>query len=83
MHVGIDTVKLGGKHFETHVTAGQSVRRGDLLISFDPQAIRAAGYPLTTPMTVCNTDEYGEIRLLAEGTVWAGDPILEILPGEE
>ncbi|MBQ8647957.1 MAG: PTS glucose transporter subunit IIA, partial [Oscillospiraceae bacterium] len=78
MHIGIDTVKLGGKHFESHVAAGQAVHRGDLLITFDPQAIREAGYPLVTPMTVCNSDEYAQVRLLAEGELCAGAPVLEI-----
>ncbi|MFR6495632.1 MAG: glucose PTS transporter subunit IIA, partial [Ruminococcus sp.] len=58
MHIGIDTVKLEGKYFEAHVTDGQQVKKGDLLVSFDMEAITAAGYKLTTPLLVCNADDY-------------------------
>ena len=57
LHIGIDTVKLGGKYFESHVEAGQQVRRGDLLVTFDMEKIRRAGYKLTTPMIVGNTED--------------------------
>lgn len=58
LHIGIDTVKLGGAHFEAHVEDGQQVKKGDLLVSFDMEAIKAAGYKLTTPLIICNTDDY-------------------------
>ena len=57
---------------------GQKVKKGDLLISFDIDAIKAEGYPVTTPMAVCNTDDYAEIQALASGTVKAGADILKI-----
>ena len=69
LHIGIDTVKLGGKHFEAHVAPEQTVKKGDLLVSFDMAAIKAAGYPLTTPMIICNTDDYASINTLATGSV--------------
>ena len=69
LHIGIDTVKLGGKHFEAHVAPEQTVKKGDLLVSFDMDAIKAAGYPLTTPMIICNTDDYASINTLATGSV--------------
>ena len=78
LHIGIDTIKLGGQHFEPHVQEGQQVKKGDLLISFDMEAIKAAGYPLTTPMAVCNTDDYAAISPLASGTVRAGEDLLKI-----
>ncbi len=78
LHIGIDTVKLNGQYFETHVTKGQEVRKGDLLISFDPEGIRQAGYETTTPVIICNTEEYGAVNVVATGTVSAGQPILEI-----
>lgn len=78
LHIGIDTVKLGGQYFESHIADGQKVRRGDLLISFDIDRIRAAGYKVTTPMIICNTDEYSSITPLAEGSISAGDKILEV-----
>ena len=78
MHIGIDTVKLGGKHFKAHVAPEQKVKKGDLLVSFDMEAIRAEGYPLTTPMIVCNTDDYASISVLASGTAANGTDLLNI-----
>ena len=78
MHIGIDTVKLGGKHFTAHVSPEQSVKKGDLLVSFDMEAIRAEGYPLTTPMLVCNSDDYAAVDTVAKGSVKAGAALLEV-----
>ena len=78
LHIGINTVQLGGKHFEVHVNADQTVKRGDLLVSFDMDAIREAGYLCTTPMIVCNTDDYQSITTLSSGEIKAGRGLLEI-----
>ncbi|MGN1031806.1 MAG: glucose PTS transporter subunit IIA, partial [Butyricicoccaceae bacterium] len=78
LHIGIDTVKLGGKHFEAHVEPEQHVKKGDLLVSFDMEAIKAEGYPLTTPMIVCNTEDYSAVKPLVTGTVKAGQNLLEV-----
>ncbi|WP_380178116.1 PTS beta-glucoside transporter subunit IIABC [Kalamiella sp. sgz302252] len=61
IHIGVDTVKLNGKHFTVHVSQNQPVRRGDLLIEFDIAAIREAGYDLTTPVIVSNSDDYLDV----------------------
>ena len=78
LHIGINTVELGGKHFEAHVQVGQKVRKGDLLISFDMDAVKAAGYLCTTPMIICNTEDYQSVTPSAEGSVQAGTDLLEI-----
>ncbi|MBQ8620714.1 MAG: PTS transporter subunit EIIC [Oscillospiraceae bacterium] len=78
MHIGIDTVKLGGKHFEAHVAPDQKVKKGDLLVSFDMDAIKAEGYPLTTPLIVCNTDDYAAVKTLSSGTVENGADLLQV-----
>ena len=78
LHIGIDTVKLGGQHFTAHVKTGQKVKKGDLLISFDLDAIKAAGYLCTTPMIVCNTDDYAAVKTLAAGTVVPGQDLLQV-----
>ena len=78
LHVGIDTVKLAGQHFTVGVSAGQKVKQGDLLLTFEMDAIKAAGYLCTTPMIVCNTDDYQSIRPLATGPIKAGQKLLEI-----
>ena len=76
--IGINTVELGGKHFKAHVAVDQKVKKGDLLISFDIDAIKAAGYLCTTPMIVCNTDDYQSVTPKAQGQIQAGAPLLEI-----
>ena len=78
LHIGIDTVKLDGKFFEAHVSDDQEVKKGDLLISFDIAEIKKAGYKVTTPMIICNTDDYNSIETTATGNISAGDKILEI-----
>lgn len=78
LHIGIDTVKLGGKFFEAHVSDGQEVKKGDLLISFDMENIKAAGYKVTTPLIIGNTDDYAAVEPVAEGAVSAGDRVLTI-----
>ena len=67
IHVGVDTVKLGGMHFTAHVAQGDTVKKGQLLIEFDPVAIRAAGYETTTPILVTNAADYGTITLASDG----------------
>lgn len=54
MHIGMDTVELDGKHFEPKVAKGDTVKRGDIIAEFDIPAIKAAGYPLATPMVITN-----------------------------
>ncbi len=78
LHIGIDTVKLGGKHFESHVSDGQEIKRGDLLITFDIEAIKAEGYKVTTPLIIGNTDDYSAIAAAAQGKISAGSKILKI-----
>lgn len=78
MHIGIDTVKLGGKHFTYLVKEGDKVKKGQPLIRFELDAIKAEGYPVTTPLIVCNTDEYAAVTPKASGTVKQGDALLEL-----
>lgn len=78
MHIGVDTVKLGGKYFRTHVEAGEKVRKGDLLISFDCKKIKEAGYKLTTPMVICNSDDFENLEFNATGRVFLGQKIGEV-----
>lgn len=77
IHIGLDTVKLEGKHFQAHVAQGDHVNAGDLLIEFDPAAIKAAGYDITTPVIVTNAAEFGKITIVQDGaeiTVSANEP---------
>ena len=78
MHIGIDTVKLGGKHFTYLVNEGDKVKKGQPLIRFELEAIKAEGYPVTTPLIVCNTDDYAAVAAKASSTVKQGDALLEL-----
>ena len=78
MHIGIDKVKLGGKHFTYLVNEGDKVKKGQPLIRFELEAIKAEGYPVTTPLIVCNTDDYAAVAAKASGTVKQGDALLEL-----
>ena len=77
LHIGIDTVKLNGQFFESFVKSGQQVKKGDLLITFDIEEIKKAGYKVTTPMVICNTPDYSQFHHLKSGAITAGDEILE------
>ncbi|PAF39625.1 PTS beta-glucoside transporter subunit EIIBCA [Terribacillus saccharophilus] len=78
IHVGIDTVKLNGEHFTAHIASGDKVQKGQKLVSFDIEAIQAAGYDVITPVIITNTAEYEDITALAEGTVNGGEAILDL-----
>ena len=78
IHVGIDTVRLGGKPFTAHVKVGDTFSAGDLLLEFDRQAILDAGYDLETPIIITNSDEYPEVMTVAGTAVTAGTPLLSV-----
>ena len=61
IHVGLDTVKLDGKHFTPHIKQGDKINTGDLLIEFDKDAIKEAGYELDTAVIVTNTPDYSDV----------------------
>lgn len=78
IHVGINTVELGGKFYTSHVTEGDRVRTGQVMLTFDMEKIKEAVYDVTTPMIVTNSDDYQEIRILKTGNVTKQDAVLEI-----
>lgn len=78
IHVGINTVELGGKFYTSHVTEGDRVRTGQVMLTFDMEKIKEAGYDVTTPMIVTNSDDYQEINILKTGNVTKQDAVLEI-----
>ncbi len=76
LHIGIDTVKLGGKYFDCVVKEGQRVTKGQLLISFEKNMIKKSGYMVTTPLIICNSDKYSKLSVLKTGRVTTADDIL-------
>ena len=79
IHIGINTVELGGKYYTAHVKDGDHVKKGQLLISFDMDKIKEAGYDVTTPLIVTNTDDYRDVKALQEGAVTPADKVLELV----
>ena len=79
IHIGIDTVRLGGQHFTSHVTAGQNVEVGDLLVSFDLAALQAEGYDPSVIVVVTNSDEYDAVSpARTDGKVESRDAFLTL-----
>ncbi|MEU0469374.1 PTS glucose transporter subunit IIA [Amycolatopsis sp. NPDC006131] len=80
IHVGIDTVKLGGRHFTPSVTEGAHVHAGDLLVSIDADAIRADGFDPVTVVLVTSTAGYSEVRTTASAEVREDQILLVLAP---
>lgn len=76
MHIGMDTVAMNGKGFEPQVRVGDKVSKGQLLIKFDIDAIRAAGYDVVTPVVITNSDDIG-VKALTQGSITAGTDLLK------
>ncbi|GLB26815.1 PTS beta-glucoside transporter subunit EIIBCA [Lacrimispora xylanolytica] len=81
IHIGMDTVQLNGKYFEAHVNEGDKVKKGDLLITFDKDAIEREGYSLDTPVLVTNTKDYMEVVAMNRcgSKVHCGDEVITLL----
>ncbi|UUX33250.1 beta-glucoside-specific PTS transporter subunit IIABC [Fundicoccus culcitae] len=78
IHVGLDTVELEGKPFTMLAKEGDLVHTGDLLVEFDIQAIKDAGYNTITPIVITNSNQYDQIEQLKYGTVREGEAILTL-----
>ncbi len=79
IHVGIDTVKLEGQYFTPHVSEGDQVVRGQLMLEFDAEAIRAAGYSLDTPILVTNSDEFSDVVVNGGTVIEENSPLLTLM----
>lgn len=79
IHVGLETVNLKGKHFTAHCKDGEKVKKGQLLIEFDREAILANGYDLITPVVICNTNEYSKVISYAGKTVEPGEKVIGLV----
>lgn len=79
IHIGQDTVKLKGEHFTTHVKDGDRVNAGDLIVEFDLQAIKDAGYETVTPIIVTNTSNYLDVVGTKNASVHEKDKLITVL----
>lgn len=78
IHIGLETVSLGGKHYTAKVSAGDQVKAGDLLIEFDLAAI-AKDFDTITPVLVTNAEDFAAVDpIKTSGTVKVGDPLLTL-----
>lgn len=80
IHVGIDTVRLGGRHFSPQVTQGQAVAAGDVLLEFDMAAIEREGFSLVTPVVVTNLAGGQHVDTVAQGPIEHGRPLFTVQP---
>ncbi|WP_160689646.1 beta-glucoside-specific PTS transporter subunit IIABC [Clostridium sp. C2-6-12] len=78
IHVGLNTVELNGKYFSAKVSVGSIVKKGDILVKFDIDKIKEAGYDLTTPVIITNSDNFNEISATDKLTVKEGEVILNV-----
>ena len=76
IHIGMNTVELNGEHFEQHVEAGTRVAKGTKIVSFDVDAIKAAGYDVTVPVIVSNSDEFTNITVAKDIPVDENTPAI-------
>ena len=79
IHIGMNTVQLDGRYFETFVAQGDKVKKGQLLVSFDMEKIQAEGYCVDTPVIVTNSSDYMDIIDMNSGTVAKSEEILVAL----
>ncbi len=78
IHVGVDTVEMGGMGFDPKVKEGDEVNAGQELLVFDRKAVADAGHPDVVVVIVLNADDYTATELVAEGTVVAGTKIIQL-----
>ena len=78
IHIGLDTVNLKGKYYTPQVKTGDTVKKGQLLIEFDLQAIKDAGYDSVTPMVICNSADYRTISTHTGVQVRAGEAVVKL-----
>lgn len=79
IHIGLDTVNLEGKYFKSHVTNGQEIKAGDLLVEFDIDGIKKEGYDVITPFIITNSDKFNDVIAVKNGKVTNNDDLLNLV----
>lgn len=78
IHIGLDTVNLKGEHYTVHVANGDKVKKGQLLIEFDREAVSAKGYDVITPVVICNSGDYSTFKTHVGTDVAVGQLVIEL-----
>lgn len=78
IHVGVDTVEMAGQGFQCPAKDGQRICRGDVLISFDRAAIKAAGHSDAVAVVVTNSDEFSGLEQVGDGGIRSGDVLMKV-----
>lgn len=79
IHVGMDTVSLNGNGFDSYVSIGDKVKKGQTLLTFDIEKIKKAGLTTVTPIIITNTADYQSIDLCKDNKVTFEDFLLELV----
>lgn len=79
IHVGMDTVEMNGDGFEPQKSQDDKVKKGDLLLKFNIDKIKAAGHPVTTPVIITNSDDYADVIPTNALKVDCGDELIQII----
>lgn len=79
IHIGINTVELNGEGFTSYVKENQEVKAGELLVEFDMEKIKEAGYDITTPVIITNTYDYTNVEMICSGNINHGDKLIKCL----
>ena len=79
IHVGLDTVQLGGKGFKAHIKQGDKVKKGQHLLDFNIEEIKNAGYSVVTPVVITNTANYLEVVETEEQNVDRGNSLITVI----
>lgn len=78
IHIGLNTVELNGKYFETLIETNDIISKGQLLVTFDKEKIEEAGYLTQVPVVITNTAQYDSIEVIKSGVITKGEDILVI-----
>ncbi|PSL36311.1 PTS system beta-glucoside-specific IIA component (Glc family) /PTS system beta-glucoside-specific IIB component (Glc family) /PTS system beta-glucoside-specific IIC component (Glc family) [Planomicrobium soli] len=78
IHIGMNTVQLNGKHFTAHVEQGAQIEKGQLLIEFDIEAIKQAGYEVVTPVVITDTEKYTNVNTTTDKKIKWGEPLISL-----
>lgn len=78
IHVGVDTVDMNGEGFETKIKVGDTVKKGQPVLTMDLDKIHAAGHPSTVITVITNSDDFASVDLVGSGEVESGAELFRV-----